>query len=60
MPIYLTDLLEDPGILLRGTKGRKSRAELREKAEDAMYEELSRLVEEHPIGATARLPHSRQ
>ena len=50
MAIYLKDVVANPGILLRAFEGRKSRAQLREEAEDRMYEELGREVERHPIG----------
>lgn len=50
MPIYLSDLDKDPGILLRGLEGKKSRAQLREEAEDAYYEVLGAEVEAHPFG----------
>lgn len=50
MAIYLSDVLKDPSILTRALEGKKSRAQLREEAEDAYYEALGELVEKHPIG----------
>jgi hypothetical protein len=55
MSIYLRDVLNDPGILLRGMEGKKSRAQLREEAEDEMYEALGRVIEEHPIVPSPRV-----
>jgi hypothetical protein len=50
MPIYLSDLERDPGILMRGLEGKKSRAQLREQAEDTYYEALGVEIEKHPLG----------
>jgi hypothetical protein len=61
MPIYLSDLLLYPNILMRSLPpGHKSRAQLAEEREDAMYEALGRLVEEHPIVSPLRPRGPRQ
>ncbi len=65
MPIYLKDLVADPGLLTRALAGKKSRAELREEAEDRMYEALGREIEERPLGRplgdrTTRLRRTRR
>lgn len=47
--MYLDDLEQDPSLLDRFRKESKSRQQQREREEDEMYEELGRLIEEHPI-----------
>jgi hypothetical protein len=50
MPIYLSDLLKDPGILMRSVPSvRKSRALLAEEREGEYYEAIGRAIEEWPI-----------
>ena len=52
VPIYLKDVLDNPGLL--AFAGKKSRAQTREEAEDRKYEELGREVERNPIGPARR------
>jgi hypothetical protein len=54
MTIFWKDVLADPGLLTRTLAGKKSRAELREEAEDRMYEALGREIEQRPIGPARR------
>lgn len=50
MTIYLSDLLADPGVLTRSLPDRKSRAQLAEERDDAMYEALGAEIEARPLG----------
>ena len=52
MAIYLSDLLKDPGILLRRAPPKRERYgdHPMDEAWDDYYEQLGRVIEQHPIG----------